>query len=280
MLLAFEGTGMQPWGGTSSWGVNDWSNSKSFVWNFFQYSTSPSGLKKYFPGPNIQGSNCDDILDDAKNWYRERKNSFGPAFYNQKIVLVGYSRGSYMAMCFAKFLQINNRKVHFMGLFDAVSRDLSVEAIISTTKIPTNVENCFHAARSPIIGSRNVTMDQVGIFWESGSALTTRVELPGSHGALGGFPNEAGMLDSPNPGQGSANDSGKFDSRKEITAAWEAGNHISAPAMQKGLLSKRLVDAAKPKEWLPREEWYKPKPVPKLTDEQLDRMARMNRGRY
>ena len=124
MFFGFEGTGMQKWGGTSPAGLNDLSQTSSFVWQFHQKSSSPAGLKRYFPGPNVQGSNCDDILDQAKDHYRELKRKFGSSFENQKITIVGYSRGAYMALCFAKFLEINFKSVYFLGLFDVVSRDL------------------------------------------------------------------------------------------------------------------------------------------------------------
>lgn len=257
MFFGFEGTGMQIWGGTSSWGVNDWSNTTSFVWKFYQKSSSPDGLKRYFPGPNAQGSNCDDILNQAKDHYRELKRTFGSAINNQKITIVGYSRGAYMAMCFAKFFELNGHPIYFLGLFDAVSQDLSVEAIISTLKVPMNVETCYHAARSPIIGSRSLTMDRAGQHWENGNKLETRKEFPGSHAAMGGFPNQAGLGDGPNVGFGDPKDQRLFDRRKEITAWWEVGNHISVPAMKKGVLKSSLVDV-KPKNWLPESEWYKP----------------------
>lgn len=261
MLLAFEGTGTQVWGGTSSWGVNDWTDSTSFVWKFYQLSTAPAGIKKYFPGPNIQGSNCDDILNQAKDFYREVKRTYGSDAVNKlKISLVGYSRGAYMAMCFAKFLQINGVPVHFLGLFDAVSRDMSVEAIISTYDIPTNVATCYHAARSPIIGSRSITMNQIGFNWENGKKLETRKEFPGSHAAMGGFPNDAGALDAPYPEQGDPNRRGCFDPKKEFTAWWEAGRYISIPAVKKGVIKHDLVGASKPKQWIPESEWYKPIP--------------------
>lgn len=260
MFFGFEGTGMTGWLG--SWGFNDWSGTSSFVWKFHELYNGPSGLKRYFPGPNVQGSNCDDILNLAKDHYRKLKQTYGSAINNQKIVLVGYSRGAYMAMCFAKFLQINGVSVYFMGLFDAVSQDVSVEAIISTTQVPTNVQNCYHSARSPIIGSRSLTMDRAGKTWENGQALTTRKEFPGSHASMGGFPNDAGFLDSPNYGQGDPSDPQKFHEKKEWTAWWEAGNHISVPAMRLGVLKQGLV-GTKPRHWIPESEWYKKVDYPK-----------------
>lgn len=49
----------------------------------------------YFSGPNVGGINCDDILRDAKKYFRDYKNKIGEdALRRTKISLFGYSRGS------------------------------------------------------------------------------------------------------------------------------------------------------------------------------------------
>lgn len=151
MLLAFEGTGMQMKGGISPEGLNNLSHTSSFVWNFYWNGTG--NLRRYFPGPNVQGSNCDDIFRQAKAYYRDLKKS-GRINDSPEINLVGYSRGAYIAMCFAQYLNINGVPVNFLGMFDPVSIDASVEGIISTQTVPNNLRHCYVAARSPITGSR------------------------------------------------------------------------------------------------------------------------------
>jgi hypothetical protein len=261
MLLAFEGTGMQMWGGTSKKGLEDLSGTGSFVWRFSLLCNEDKNLVRYFPGPNVQGSNCDDIFEQAKTHYRELKksNAIGGS---TKINLVGYSRGAYIAMCFARFLEINDISVNFLGMFDPVSVDLSMEGIIADgsrwkeMRIPNNVKNCYIAARSPVTGSRKTTMNSIGKKYEDGRDVL-REEFPGSHAAIGGFPNQAGVGDAPNSGQGDPNDIYKFDKRKELTAWWRAGDYISQAAFKHKLLKKSLVPQPAPKSLLPTAEWYK-----------------------
>lgn len=260
MLLGFEGTGMQKWGGTSEWGLEDLSHTGSFVWRFTQFSNENRNLVRYFPGPNVQGSNCDDIFEQAKEFYRNLKKN-GAVNDSTKINLVGYSRGAYIAMCFARFLQINGISVNFLGMFDAVSVDISMDGIIADgrkgteMRVPNNVKNCYLAARSPLTGSRNNSMNYIGKFYEDGRNVVWD-EFPGSHAAMGGFPNQSGIGDSPIPGQGDPNNLRKFDKRKELTSWWKAGEFISKGAFKHKLLRKSLVPQPEPKSLLPRSDWY------------------------
>lgn len=267
MLLAFEGTGMQVRGGTSPKGLNNLSHTTSFVWNF--YWKAKDDIRRYFPGPNVQGSNCDDIFKLAREYYRDLKKN-NRINDSTPINLVGYSRGAYIAMCFAQYLKINGVSVNFLGMFDAVSIDMTIDGIISTKVVPNNVKYCYHVVRSRIIGSRNVLMNghaskylgDIGIYYEDDRPVKVK-QVPGSHAAVGGFPNEAGIFDSPTPGQGDPDRPGYFHPRKEITAAWEAGNFMTEAAYNHHLFKKdeRLVPAGKPKEWLPETEWYRPQPI-------------------
>lgn len=184
-------------------------------------------------------------------------------------------------MCFAKFLQLNDYTVHFLGLFDAVSHDAGVEAIIKTLTIPMNVECCYHVYRSPGIGSRNTTMNSpanknaIGKKWENGNELMMPIpfgkfetsggylfELPGSHAAMGGFPDEKGPGDGPIIGQGDPNSINMFHPNKEVTAWWLGGNILSSVAVAKGVLRDSLVPQTKPIGFLENssDDWYRSQP--------------------
>ncbi len=253
MLIGFEGTGWT--------GENDLRNYKgpkggrSFV--HMVICRSKSRLSKYIPGPNVGGTNCSKILDKALDYYFDNKDKIK----NDKLSLVGYSRGAYLAMCFAKVLFTFNEEVFYMGLFDSVSRDVTInDSKRRAYGIPMNVRHCFHAYRSPTIGSRKWTMDYFGQKWESGEELKTKIELPGSHAAIGGFPNEAGPGDGPSHLQGDPNYINKFHPQKEATAWWEAGNYISKYAVHFDILHTSLVNG-KPDGYLEdKSAWYKAQP--------------------
>lgn len=220
----------------------------SFVAKFVKESSTPTSLKKYFPGPNIWGSNCDDILRDAQKWFGGVRQLTGT-----KICLTGYSRGAYIAMCFAKYLEDEGINVDYMGLFDPVGIDASIQ-IGATKKISRNVKIVRIAYRSDKIGSRRTTMNKIGATY-AGGGKTPRLECPGSHGALGGFPNGAGPGDRPRTGQGHPVDPNKFHPGKEWTAWWQSGNFISVGAIRCGVPVRRLVPADGARFCLPKSEW-------------------------
>lgn len=222
----------------------------SFVADFVRKTATSQSMKKYFPGPNIQGSNCDDIFRDAQAWYEGRRQ-----LANVKLCLVGYSRGGYIAMCFAKYLASIDVKVDFMGLFDPVRMDLSMQRW-RTGRIADTVKEVRIAYRSGRIGSRRNSMDKMGKKYACGVS-TLRLECPGSHGALGGFPNGAGIFDEPLLGQGHPDDPKKFHPEKEWTAWWHSGNFISKGAKNSGVPVKALVPANGARFCLPKSEWYK-----------------------
>lgn len=257
MLFGFEGTGMQMHPGTSEVALNDLSGTSSFVWRFTQYSTEDSSVVKYFPGPNAQGSNCDDILEQAIKHY-EYLDSENKA---HKINLVGYSRGAYLAMCFARYLDKKKyKKVNFMALFDAVSRDETVEHEYRSLTVPLNVNNCYHAARSPRIGSRKYSMNRAGQMYDWGQKPLDYRLYPGSHAAMGGFPMAWGTADSPVPEeQGDPQNRGWFHINKEFTASWEASQFISGVAMQHKVINRSLMNKPAHVPLLPPDkDWYTP----------------------
>ncbi len=258
MLFAFEGTGMSGWLGNK--GLNDMRNTSSFVWSFYQNSCDPTSVKEYFPGPNIQGSQCDDIVTRAQQYYLDNKE-LAKRLNAAPISIVGYSRGAYIAMCFALWLQRKGvTQLQFMGLFDPVGMDASMNVLEKTGKVPTNAYlKCFQVHRAPYIGSRNITMNYLGQKYRDGKTVT-QLELPGSHAAMGGWPNEAGFADAPTPGQGDPNNPKAFHHYKELTAWWLAGDFISQHGMAKGALKNRLV-GPRPRYLLPSSEWDTKTPI-------------------
>ncbi len=265
IVMGFEGTGKQwhPWQeredlrGAESHKVQKRKPKRgkkfkqltgSFVASFVKGSKTSPSMKKYFPGPNIYGSNCDDIFRDAQAWYE------GVRKVNAKICLTGYSRGAYIAMCFAKYLASEDIEVDFMGLFDPVRMDSSMQ-VYRTKVIANNVKVVRIAYRSEKIGSRRTSMDKVGKIYAD-KIKTPRLECPGSHGALGGFPNGAGPGDKPHKGQGHPENPKKFHPDKEWTAWWQSGNFISVGAIRCGVPVRRLVPADGSRFCLPKSEWY------------------------
>ena len=100
MFFGFEGTGLSMAEGRA--GLNDLSNTKSFIWKAYESANFLPLLKKYFPGPNVQGNNCDLILKDAIDFFNTNK-SFEQTL--SRITIFGYSRGAYIGMCLAKYLE-------------------------------------------------------------------------------------------------------------------------------------------------------------------------------
>lgn len=287
LLFGFEGTHDQSWvkDGRSGWHKDGNPNGrKSFVMRCCQRATGANGTvavidessrrikldpgtsSVYFAGPNIDGNNCGAILVDAINQYEHIT-----AKKSQAINLIGYSRGGYIAMCFAKWLKDEkNVAVNFIGLFDAVTKDFkdSVNQELNnwkiykpnhqTSTVPDNVRRCHHVARDSRIGSRSYTMDHAGAKAGAGVAFTYRT-LPGSHASMGGFPNEAGTGDGPWKGQGDPKNPAKFHPLKEKTAWWLAAQYISEPAIRAGVLSEGILsDFAGPQQLMPEKDWYVP----------------------
>ena len=157
-------------------------------------------------------------------------------------------------MCFAKYLKSQKLDVDYMGLFDPVSRDASM-VVYRTLQVESNVKSVRVAFRSPKIGSRRTSMNRIALDSTVGKPVHRR-ECPGSHGALGGFPNGAGTLDKPHWGQGHPEYPTKFHPEKEFTAWWQSGHFISEGAKKQEVPVKSLVPDERARFCLPRSEWY------------------------
>jgi hypothetical protein len=252
MFFGFEGTGMTTYSGQT--GLNDWSNSKGFIWKSYMAANFPNALKRYFPGPNIQGNNCDLILQQAIDFFEIAKKSSSAL---SKITLFGYSRGAYIAMCFAKYLEKVGVPVLYLGMFDAVSQDfdnvIQKTHGVSVEKVPRNVKYCYHASRSRLVGSRSETMNYVGRFWENEYQVNYLI-CPGSHASMGGFPNDAGTGDGPNKSFGDPDNPKKFDPKREFTAWFNADRHVTTAAVGLGLLKCNLIERPY-QNLLPQTQW-------------------------
>lgn len=252
MFFGFEGTGMSGWGGQS--GLNDLSHTKSFIWQTYEAANFSQVFKRYFPGPNIQGNNCDTILQNAIDFFDVCKNSI-PTL--SRITIFGYSRGAYIAMCFAKYLEKQGHSVLYLGMFDAVSQDfdnvIERKFGVSVEKVPRNVQTCYHASRSRLVGSRNSTMNYAGQVYENEKPVNYLI-CPGSHAAMGGFPNEAGTGDKPNQNFGDPDNPKKFDPKREFTAWYNSERHVTTPALGLGLLKHNVIPRVY-NNLIPRTQW-------------------------
>lgn len=239
-LLVFEGTGEQQLGRRTNWHQNSIGD-RSFMYQYYKRSQINEAFKIYLPGPDVRGSNCGKIFNDAIDYYESAKK-YGGAL---DIALVGYSRGAYIAMSVAKELgEKYNQKVSFMQLFDPVSKDFdnSIPGKQQAVVVPQNVKLCYMAHRSRLVGSRSHLMNYVGDKAEN-SNMTQYIkkEFHGSHAALGGFPGEAGKFDFPNHGYGDPWDPGKFWDPREFTAWVQVSEFMSLPAKKAGFLGYNLV---------------------------------------
>lgn len=184
-LIGFEGTGEQIYG-TTNWATNVYGK-RSFVNRCCDRATEKE-YAKYMAGPDMAGRELGNILSDAYDFYDLKKRHAERSGEGLKVSIVGYSRGGYLAMCFAKYLQLKGVKVKFLGLFDAVARDFtgSMPAEFRAYKIPANVSVCYHAIRR-----RNFSrepFENVGLECESADTGFKLREIGGTHAALGGFP--------------------------------------------------------------------------------------------
>ncbi len=205
LLIGFEGTGSQMWG-TTDW-IYGPLGKRSFIKRCIDRATEPE-YAKYMAGPDAGGRELGNILDDAKNFYDLKKMQTDRKGEGLRVSLVGYSRGGHLAICLARWLQLEGVKVKFLGLFDAVARDFTgaVPTQYRTDKIPTNVSVCYHAVRRAnhsrqwFSNTGLQTKDKelmeflseaadVGLKAENLGFTGFKLEtFPGTHAALGGFP--------------------------------------------------------------------------------------------
>lgn len=119
--------------------------------------------KIYLNGPNLFGTNTWWIIRRAISFIGKHLDlPTGSPLQNPatqpEIDLIGYSRGAAIALELARRMQTQNTPIRFLGLFDAVARDVMLSGV---RIVPSNVLHCAHALRHSNRGSREpfVTRD-------------------------------------------------------------------------------------------------------------------------
>jgi hypothetical protein len=177
MLFAFEGTG-------------DFSHNRAnfipqngFIWQFVK-GYVPKGFAHYVPGPTLSGSNLNGIFKEACAVLDGRLANNR----SERIDVVGYSRGGYLAIAFARYIQLQHRlTVNFMGLFDPVSYMSSLDERYGQDAIPGNIRSVAYTWRNPQTGSRS-SWGNAGNSCETGIASYAEQAFMTSHSGMGGWP--------------------------------------------------------------------------------------------
>ncbi|MBM3623139.1 MAG: hypothetical protein FJX20_20860 [Alphaproteobacteria bacterium] len=265
-VFGFEGTGMGIIS-TENWRLNATLRKQSFVSQCFDRAVG-GAVKHYGLSPDVGGFSCDDILREAirvfeancpgitrrveyeapeamprtgRGGARVERWTYTPGPEGPPVVFVfGYSRGGFIAMCFCEYLRRLGIQVRYLGLFDAVDRDISMDARYNVSDIPPNVLTCRHAIRDPKIGSRPL-FGNTGT-WMDPARDHKLKDFPGTHSAMGGFPLDTPELD---PALSSRIAAGGgllyVDPNQETAAARDVASFVGGPAVQLGGLASALV---------------------------------------
>lgn len=151
ILLSIDGTGSSGWDGALRAG--------SHVKKLHDRHPGVENKDKfYLNGPDNFGIFTSTILSRGLffllgrvGWFKSAPGMLGLDVKTETIDLIGYSRGAAIAVELAWQLHRRGIKVRFLGLFDAVDRDI---ALTHTQRIPPNVRMAAHAMRDPKRESR------------------------------------------------------------------------------------------------------------------------------
>ncbi len=118
----------------------------------------------------------------ASTWSPEETAQLRLIEQRRTVFLVGHSRGAAIVINAARIMQRRGIPVEAMFLFDAVARNLDLDA----DEIPANVRFCYHAMRDPLGNSRGSfgncgTTAAGGVTFRHDIFMTT-------HGGMGGTP--------------------------------------------------------------------------------------------
>lgn len=178
IIVGIDGTDSKKWRGES-----DQSHVFDFVNRFGKGSLYVK--RKYFHGPDLRGTDVRKISQRAENFISRSIVSLFPNFSyankDLKIIIIGHSRGAFIALDVARKLKHINPfvKIDFLGLYDAVKRTTTLENV---TSIPNNVKHSFHAIRANKVASR-LTFGGMTL-----NGLTETKVFRTSHGGIGGSP--------------------------------------------------------------------------------------------
>ncbi len=193
ILIAFDGTGSRQWKRTESEGRG----LNSHISRFWQDFNTEGRLKKYYEGPGNEGGSA-YITEDALRWFCDRSNILRENQDDVKICIIGHSRGALSAIQFANALNSGHRilnekirfsqtwrlpiTVDFLGLYDAVDRDIS--GYDTTENGLRSTQTLYHARRKEIgwSGTR-ATFSSIDI-----SKANYCQDFDTSHGGIGGDP--------------------------------------------------------------------------------------------
>ena len=115
-------------------------------------------------------------------WPREDVEALQSIQHRRKLYMTGHSRGGAIVINVARLLARRGIEVEAMFLFDAVARNLALDAEV----IPANVRHCYHAVRDPRAYSRE-SFSNCGMTAANPEALKIRHFLT-THGGMGGCP--------------------------------------------------------------------------------------------
>ncbi len=150
VLVVIDGTGSKGWSVHADGTDPKTGRRKSHSHNFYvDYPLDPGESKFFFHGPcnEATGSDTDDIYRAALSKLAGVLNK-NP---REEINIVGHSRGGYIAMELARYLQSKGYRVNFLGLYDAVDM---APGFGEAETIPSNVDHAAHAMGNPRLKSR------------------------------------------------------------------------------------------------------------------------------
>ncbi|MHB0961179.1 MAG: RHS repeat domain-containing protein [Pirellulaceae bacterium] len=187
VIVAIDGTGSGPFAETPDVINQDTGRYRSHVRNFWrEYARVYNEGSFYFDGPD------EDVGLSTRSIFRKALNTTLCELErtpNQEINIIGHSRGGYIAVELAAALKEEGYRVNFLGLYDPVDMDISVNLVDFDIEIPSNVDHAAIAIRDRRGGSRAV-FNTVNPAAEDASKMKLFVHQKffGTHAALGGAP--------------------------------------------------------------------------------------------
>jgi len=185
VLIAIDGTGSRAWANNPNYRDSNSGRPKSHVKNFYDDYKLKSGEQRfYWHGPEWErtGLDCHNIFNGVMTKLSKelKKNP------DEEIIIIGHSRGGYIAIEVARELQRRGHRVKFLGLYDAVDM---APTFGDDETVPSNVDSAAHALGNNAVGSRPYfnTADG-GPEDEDAMKWYSEQNFWATHGGLGGAP--------------------------------------------------------------------------------------------